>query len=117
MEITRMLEECPAEAPETQEDDRYNKQLEELDRKADRLIDAFSASSDLPPAYLQRSLARLEQERQSILEAQRREHKRPVLSTVLDFSSLSFDEKKTVAAQFIRRIEVAEDSAEIIWAI
>ena len=26
-------------------------------------------------------------------------------------------EKKAVATQFIRRIEVAEDSAEIIWAV
>ena len=35
----------------------------------------------------------------------------------LVFGELSFEEKKAVAAQFIRRIEVAEDSAEIIWAV
>ena len=112
-----MLAECPEEAPELRENDSFARQLEEIDRKADRLIDAFSESFDLPPAYLQRSLARLEQERQTVLEAQRREHRRPALPTAIDFPTLDFEEKKTVAAQFIRRIEVVEDSAEIIWNI
>jgi hypothetical protein len=66
---------------------------------------------------LQRSLARLEQERQTILEAQSRERKRPALPEALEFSGLSFEEKKAVAAQFIRRIEVSEDAAEIIWSV
>ena len=35
----------------------------------------------------------------------------------LVFGELSFEEKKVVAAQFIRRIEVAEDSVEIIWSV
>ena len=48
----------------------------------------------MPSAYLQRSLARLEQERQAIMESQRREQKRPVLPAVLDFPALSFEEKK-----------------------
>ncbi len=116
-EIVRMLAECPEEVPELRENGSFARQLEEIDRKADRLIDAFSESADLPPAYLQRSLARLEQERQTVLEAQRREHRRPALPTAIDFSTLNFEEKKTVAAQFIRRIEIAEDSAEIIWNI
>lgn len=116
-EITKMLDECPAEALEIKENDIYTRQLEELDRKADRLIDAFAESADMPSAYLQRSLARLEQERQTIMEAQRREQKRPVMPAVLDFPTLSFEEKKAVAAQFIRRVEVAENSAEIIWNV
>ena len=116
-EIVRILAECPEEVPELRENDSFSRQLEEIDRKADRLIDAFSESSDLSPAYLQRSLARLEQERQRILEAQRREQKRPVMPAVLDFPTLSFEEKKAVAAQFIHRVEVAENSAEIIWNV
>lgn len=116
-ELIRMLAECPEETPELQENDSFVRQLEEIDRKADRLIDAFSESSDLPPSYLQRSLARLEQKRQTILEAQHREYRRPTLSTTIDFPTLNFEDKKTVAAQFIRRIEVVEDSVEIIWNI
>ena len=32
-------------------------------------------------------------------------------------SILSFEEKKAVAAQFIRRVEAAENFAEIIWNV
>ena len=49
-EITKMLDECPAEALEIKENDIYAMQLEELDRKADRLIDAFAESADMPPS-------------------------------------------------------------------
>ena len=116
-EIVRMMAECPGEAPEIVERDVYAGQLEELDRRADRLVDAFSESEDIPPAYLRRSLARLEQERQRLLEAQRREKKRVAVPVTLDFPALSFAEKKVVAAQLIRRIDVSEDGAEIIWNI
>ena len=112
-----MLEECPAEDVSLAEDDSYKAELEELDRRADRLMDAFAESSDLTSAYLQRALSRLEQERQALLEAQKRRKSRPTLPDRLVFSALGFEEKKVVAAQFIRRIEVHEDHAEIFWNI
>lgn len=115
--IESMLEECPAEDVSLAEDDSYKAELEELDRRADRLMDAFAESSDLTSAYLQRALSRLEQERQALLEAQKRRKSRPSLPDRLVFSALGFEEKKVVAAQFIRRIEVHEDHAEIFWNI
>ena len=38
-------------------------------------------------------------------------------SCKLFFSELSFEEKKIVAAQFIERIEVSDNSAEIKWTV
>ena len=38
-------------------------------------------------------------------------------SSKLIFPELSFEEMKIIAAQFIERIEVTEDSAEIKWAV
>lgn len=116
-QIERMLEECPADTAEQKKDDVYAKQLEELDRRVDRLMDAFAESCDLTPAYLQRALSRLETERQALLETQRREKSRPVLPDRLVLSQLNFEEKKAVAAQFIHRIDVAEDSVEICWNV
>ena len=49
-----MLDKCPPEALGIKENDIYARQLEELDRKSDRLIDTFAESADMPPAYLQR---------------------------------------------------------------
>lgn len=99
------------------EEDSYTRRLLELDRRAERLMDAFAESEDLPASYLQKALGKIEKEREALRQAQRRESGRVPLPEKLVFGELSFEEKKTVAAQFIRRIEVAEDSAEIIWAV
>ena len=115
--IEAMLEECSGEEFPITEDDTYKAELEELDRRADRLLDAFAESNDLTASYLQRALTRLEQERQALLEAQKRRQSRPALPDKLVFSKLSYEEKKMVAAQFIRRIEVYEDHAEICWNV
>ena len=116
-ELEALLDETPDEIIENKRVDDYSEQLEELDRRADRLMDAFSKSMDMPPAYLRRALARLEDERESLLQARQREQNRPVLPQRLDFSKLSFEEKKIVAAQYIRCIKVGENSAEICWNV
>ena len=96
---------------------RRGAKLDELDRRADRLMDAFAESEDMSNAYLQRALARLEKERKQLLEERKREATRPSLPDRLVFRELSFEEKKAVAAQFIERIEVSENSAEVKWAV
>jgi hypothetical protein len=116
-QIQTMLDEIPEETVEEEKTDTYVAQLAEIDRRADRLIDAFSESADLSPAYLQRALARLEAERQELLVARKRDSSRPSLPQKLVFEQLSFEQKKIVAAQFIRRIEVGDEKAEIIWKV
>ena len=117
-EIEKLLAQCPREpvVPKPEEDS-YTQRLLELDRRAERLMDAFAESEDLPASYLQKALGKIEKEREALRQAQRRESGRVPLPEKLVFGELPFEEKKTVAAQFIRRIEVAEDSAEIIWAV
>lgn len=117
-EIEKLLTQCPQEpvVPKLEEDS-YTQRLLELDRRAERLMDAFAESEDLPASYLQKALGKIEKEREVLQQAQRREAGRVPLPEKLVFSELSFEEKKAVAAQFIRRIEVAKDSAEIIWAV
>ena len=118
MEIEKLLTECPPSEPvEPSRKDVYAEKLDALDRKADRLMDAFANDESLDGAYLQRALARLEKEREEILASRKREKSRPAIPDKLVFSELSFEEKKIVAAQFIERIEVTEDSAEIKWAV
>ncbi len=115
--IEKMLAQCPDQPAPLPEKDDTKAALEELDRRADRLMDAFAESEDLSPAYLQRALARLEQERQALLEEKKRRSSQLVLPEKLVFSELSFEEKKVVVTQFIRRIDVYEDQAEICWNV
>ena len=116
-QIQVMLGEGPEESVEEGKTDTYAAQLAEIDRRADRLIDAFSESTDLSAEYLQRALARLEAQRQELLEARKRDSSRPRLPKKLVFDQLSFKQKKAVAAQLIRRIEVGNEKAEIIWNV
>ena len=92
VEIEKLLTECPPSEPA--EPSRKDVYAEKLD-----------------------ALARLEKEREEILASRKREKSRPAIPDKLVFSELSFEEKKIVAAQFIERIEVTEDSAEIKWAV
>ena len=116
-QIQAMLDEVPEETVQEQKEDSYAIRLEEIDRRADRLIDAFSESKDMSKAYLQRALARLDAERQEILEARQRDGRRPSVPQKLIFDQLSFEDKKIVATQFIRRIEVGDETAEVIWKV
>ena len=116
-QIQSMLDECPEEAVPIPKADNYSKKLDELDQKADRLMDAFAGDTTLPPAYLQRALARIEEERAQLLAQRSREASRPVFHGKIVFRTLSLDEKKTIAKQFIRRIQLSRDDVEIIWQI
>ena len=117
-EIEKMLEECPpSEQAKPDEEDVYAQKLEALDRKADRLMDAFANDESMDNAYLRRAIARLEKEREEILAVRKREKSRPILPEKLVFSDLNFEEKKLVAAQFIERINIAENSAEVKWSV
>ena len=116
--IGKLLEECPQDnVPATQSTDKYESELEELDRRAGRLLDAFAQSNDLTTVSLQKALSKLEQERQQLLKKQKRHRSRPSLPDKLVFSELSFEEKKIVASQFIRRIDLYENDVEICWNI
>lgn len=115
-EIEALLRECPKEEPGV-EHDAYAEKLEELERRAERLTDAFAQSDDMTGAYLQKALTKLERERRVISEARVRERNRPRPPDKLEFPRLSFEEKKAVAAQFIERINVGENGAEVVWNV
>lgn len=116
-QIQSMLDECPEDEPIAPEQDEIAEQLQELDRRADRLMDAFAQNPDLTPSYLQRALSRIEDERAKLLAERKREQNRPALMGKLRFDDLSFEDKKTVAAQFVRRIEIDGDDVEVLWNV
>ena len=114
--IEKLLEECPEEVPAVAQD-AYAEKLAELDRRAERLMDAFAESDDMTNAYLRRAIKKLEESRSKLLEERRREISRPKLPEKIRFAALGFEEKKAVAAQFIERIGIDGDSAEVKWAV
>lgn len=115
--IQSMLDECPTEPLPEEQDTQYTKQLDELDRKAQRLLNAFAESDSLTGSYLRKAIAQIEQERQELQARHSRETKRTPVPDKLVFNDLAFEDKKKVAARFIRRIELVDDKANVVWEV
>lgn len=54
--------------------------------------------------YINRTIERLEQERQALLDRQAKQHRKGPRLNCLRFEALDFEQKKLVAAQFIHII-------------
>lgn len=116
-EVVQLLSRCPESVREAAGESRCMRQLEALDRQAERLLDAFAQSKSISVSYLQKSLDKIERERQTILQTEVRASQQAPSPQRINFAALSFAEKKAVAAQLIRRINISDDSAEIHWTV
>ena len=97
---------------------KLNTYLEEIDRKIEHLMSALAEGSELTMSYINRTIEKLEQQRTRLLEKQNRLQRYPKqLPGRLKFGPLDFEQKKLVAAQFIREIRLSGETAEVIWNI
>lgn len=94
-------------------DDRTSAAILDLEARIDRLIDALAESSAVSAGYISKKIDRLNQEREALLEQAQNQPALPGLQ----FGSLAFAEKKLVAAQFIDRILLDGDTAEMLWKV
>lgn len=117
-ELERLLDQCPDEAVQSQEGQELAQELSAIDQKIERLMSALAESSDVSMPYVNRTIARLEEQRQALLDEQvkRQARPRPKLEH-LRFEPLEFEQKKLVAAQFIQEIRLAEDTATVQWKV
>lgn len=85
-----------------------------IEQKIDRLVNALAESGEIAVSYISKQIEALHREREELLKSCKPEHTnvRP-----LDFNSLSFDEKKLVAAQFIDRVLIEGKNVNILWKI
>lgn len=117
-ELERLLAECPDVEGPSADAQENTAALAEIDRKIDRLIAALAGSSDLTMPYINRAVRELEARRQELLERQARQQAAPSSPRKrLRFGSLDFEQKKLVAARFIREIRLSGETAEVLWQV
>ncbi|MCQ2741243.1 MAG: hypothetical protein MJ210_03910, partial [Alphaproteobacteria bacterium] len=77
---------------------------------------SFVEICDISVKYISAQIEKLDKERNVLLESEKTKPKanRP---KALDFKALSFDEKRIVAAEFIEKIKIEENSVEIVWKV
>ena len=110
-ELTKLLQDCPEEEDAVSPDDG---QLRQIDTRIERLMAAYGESSAVTTQYLNQEITKLDGERQRLLQ------KKPVRTDALcriEFSKLTLAEKKMVAASFLDRILLSENTAEVIWKV
>lgn len=85
-----------------------------IEQKIERLVNALAESGEIAVSYISKQIEALHREREELLKSCKPEH-----TTVrpLDFKSLSFDEKKLVAAQFIDKVLLEGKNVNILWKI
>ena len=117
-ELERLLAECPDVREQPEEDRQKAAALAGIDRKIDRLMSALAESNALTMDYINRTIAKLEGQRQVLLAQQARQYGSPAAKLKhLKFAPLEFEQKKLVAAQFIREIKLCGETAEVNWRV
>lgn len=117
-ELEHLLSLCPDVGMPNEPDGEAAQELQRIDQKIDRLIAAITEGSELTVPYINQAIQKLEGQRKELLERQTRSHRRATnQANRIHFSALDLEEKKLVAAQFIQRIRLQEDQAEVVWNI
>lgn len=118
-ELEQLLLECPDMEEPQGEDAESARLLAEIDQKINHLMSALAEGSALTMAYINRTIQKLEAQRQEILAKQAQIHTKKQVPKWkrLQFAPLSFEQKKIVAAQFIREIKLDGERAEVVWRI
>lgn len=114
--LQQFIDECPAE--EVYPTENYAAQeLQQIDTKIERLVNALAESSAVSATYISAQIDRLHHQREKLLSELNSSTHRNTQKMHIDFSKTNYEEKKVIAREFIDRILLKDDSAEIIWKI
>lgn len=88
------------------------KAILEVDAKIERLVLALAESSTVSVSYISKEIDKLHAQREAFVA---KSTSPSVPARGIDFDSLSFNEKKMVAAEFIERIQINGNHVNIVW--
>ena len=113
--LQELLDQCPEENLFPVEDGR-TQELEELEKKINRLVMALAESSEIAVGYISQEIERLHKQKEA-LEARLRRKNPGTKAKRIDLHAASFEEKKLVAGEFIQRISIVGDDVIIGWKV
>lgn len=117
-ELEKLLAQCPDVTVQAAQGQEYTAALGEIEKKINRLIDALAQSDTVSVSYINNAIKRLDEQRSELLE-QFAKGKSSARSEIrrLKFEPLEFEQKKLVAAQFVREIRLSGDTADVMWNV
>lgn len=114
-QLDDLLRQCPPEEV-FEADNTTSFAIQRLDHRIDRLVNALAESDGVAVDYISKEIQRAHQEKERLLRQMRAANRKPQ-KLRLDFDSLSFQEKKVVAAEFIDRILLYDAEVTMVWKV
>lgn len=114
-ELCRMLAECPPEEMYPAENEAV-REVRRIEERIERLVTALSESSDVSAVYISAQIEKLhDQRRKQLVNLEK--NKTSAAKAHLDFANAAFEEKQLVAREFIEKIFLKDDQADVIWKL
>lgn len=114
-QIRKLLRDCPP-AELDLEERGTSQELWRIEERIDRLVNALAESSTVSAAYISTQIDRLHTQREQ-LASRVQSRSRAEKCRRLDFDAVSMEEKKIVAREFIEKILLADDCADVMWKL
>lgn len=114
-ELCRILAECPPEEICPAENGAA-KELQQVEERIERLVAALSESSAVSVSYISAQIEKLHGQREKLL-SELHTKKGPGHKRRLDFEAASFEEKQLIAREFMEKILLKDDEADVIWKL
>lgn len=114
-ELCRMLAACPAEEAGPPEREGAG-EIGRIEERIERLVAALSESGAVPAAYISAQIERLHSRREQLLEELQKKKGRGQKRR-LDFERADFEEKRLIAGEFVEKILLQDDCADVIWKV
>lgn len=115
-QISHFLKECPPEEIYPA-DNGSTQELRRIEERIERLVNALAESSTVSAGYISDQIERLHTQREDILKRLKNSAGRTLECHKLNFETASFEEKQIIAREFIDRILLADDCADIHWKL
>jgi hypothetical protein len=120
-ELKAILDECSQDQIQLPVEEGMAKiqdDLADVEQKIQHLVELMLEASSVTMKYINAELEKLENKKYELLQAQQAiKDVRPDKFEGLVWDELSFEEKKMTARAFIERIDVLDDSIEIVWKV
>ena len=114
--LKEVLDQCPDEEIYPEEN-ASAQEIQQIDTRIERLVNAIAESSAVSISYISAQIEKLHRQREQLLKEMQSSTHKSGQKLHIDFDHASFEEKKIIAREFIDKILLKDDTADVIWKL
>ena len=114
--LKEILAQCPDEEIYPEES-ASAQEIQQIDTRIERLVNAIAESGAVSISYINAQIEKLHRQREQLLKKMQSSAHKSGQKLYIDFDHASFEEKKIIAREFIDKILLKDDTADVIWKL